>query len=181
MISEEVDTKYGTAVINPYGYLQLTTFQHNKSRLVHRRVWEDFYNKPVPKNCVIHHLNGDKLDNRIQNLQCCLKTNHIKFHSKNKSFNHSDEFKKIRSDRYTGKGNPMYGKKRSREEMSGIISYKLKSSKLSFFDEYYGLVYLMHRKHKGLTQKQIISEMGLSSGSYISQKLNRLNMKWGDL
>ena len=47
---------------------------------MHRLVWEDWYGKPVPNGCEIHHLNGDKLDNRIQNLQCVTKKNHRKYH-----------------------------------------------------------------------------------------------------
>ena len=180
-MSTKIQTKYGTATLDKKGYFQLTTNQGKYSRNLHRRVWEDFYGKPVPKNCVIHHKNGNKTDNRIQNLQCCLRTDHIKFHSKNKTFRHTDEFKKIRSEMYSGKGNPMYGKKRSREEMSGLISHMIKSSKLSFYDNYCGLVYLMHRKNAGLTQREIINEIGFSSCSYISQKLKRINMSWRDL
>lgn len=174
-------TKYGNAVINKGGYLYLSKSQKGKSRLIHIRVWEEFYDKKLPDGYVIHHLNGDKLDNRIQNLQCCSRPNHSKFHGKYKSFNHTNEFKKKRSEKYSGKGNPMYGKKRNREEMSGLITHKLKSSKLSFYDNFYGLIYLMHRKNSGLTQYDIIKEMGFSSRGYISQKLKRINMKWSDL
>ena len=125
--------------------------------------------------------NNFKTDNRIQNLQCCTRSNHIKFHAKWKTFNHTEEFKKKRSERYSGKNNPMYGKKRSRDEMKGLISHMIKSSKLSYYDSYCGLVYLMHRKHAGLTQREIIAEMGMSSSSYVSQKLKRLNLSWSVL
>ena len=176
-----IKTKYGTATLDKQGYYQLTTNQGKHSRRLHRRIWEDHYNKPIPNGYVIHHMNGDRLDNRIQNLQCCKREDHIKFHSKGRTFQHTEEFKKIRSEKYSGKGNPMYGKKRSREEMKGLISHMLKSSKLSFYDNFYGLVYLMHRKNAGLTQREIINEMGCSSSSYIAQKLKRVNMSWRDL
>ena len=180
-LTTTIKTEYGNATINPYGYLQLTSSQKGESRLIHRRVWENFYKKKIPQNCVIHHLNGDKLDNRIQNLQCCTRTNHLKFHSKQLTFNHSDEFKRIRSKKYSGEGNPMFNRKRSRDEMKGLIWASIKSSKLSFYDDYCGLVYLMHRKHKGLTQMEIIEEIGYKSSSAISQKLKNLNLSWRDL
>ena len=180
-MSTTIQTKYGPAKIDNTGYLHLTTNQGKYSRTLHRRIWEDFYGKPVPKDYVIHHINGDKLDNRIQNLQCCTKVNHSKFHSKQRSFKHTEEWKKRASKFRSGKNNPNYGKKRTREEMKGIISYKIKTSKLSQYDKYWGLVYLMHRKNAGLTQREIISEMGLSSCSYISAKLKRLGISWSDL
>lgn len=180
-MSTKIQTKYGTATLDKNGYLHLTKKTPFKSRLVHVRVWEEHYNKPVPDKCVIHHMNGNKTDNRIQNLQCCTRSNHIKFHAKGKTFNHTEEFKKKRSERYSGKNNPMYGKKRSREEMSGLIMSNIKSSKLSFFDNYCGIVYLMHRKNAGLTQREIIDEIGASSCGYISQKLKRLNLTWRGL
>ena len=55
---------------------------------MHRLVWEDWYDKKIPKGYDIHHLNGDKLDNRIQNLQCVERSAHIRFHSKNISDEH---------------------------------------------------------------------------------------------
>ena len=176
-----IQTPYGTATLNTNGYLQLRKKEQDKSRLVHVRIWETHYNKPVPKNCVIHHMNGNKTDNRIQNLQCCTRSNHIKFHAKQTTFKHTEEWKKKASESRKGENNPMYGKKRSRDEMKGLISHMIKSSKLSYYDPYCGLVYLIHRKNAGLSQREIIKEMGMSSCSYISQKLKRLNLSWGGL
>lgn len=133
-----IKTKYGTATLSKNGYFELTTSQGGKSRLLHKRIWEDFYNKKVPDSYVIHHMNGDKTDNRIQNLQCCSRSNHIKFHAKNNTFTHTTQWKENASKFRKGKNNPMYGKKRSREEMQGLIQHMINSSKLSHMDEYWG-------------------------------------------
>lgn len=93
----------------------------------------------------------------------------------------SEEHKKNMSKAKKGENNPMFGRKRSREELSGLIIANITSSRLSYFDDFWGLVYLMHRKNKGLTQREIISEIGYKSSGAISQKLKNLNMSWEDL
>ena len=72
-----MNTEYGKFHINKQGYYVKNIYLHNL-------VWINFYGKPVPKGYSIHHINGDKTDNRIQNLQCVNSKLHTKFHSKGK-------------------------------------------------------------------------------------------------
>ena len=46
----------------------------------HRRVWEDEHG-PIPRGYVIHHVNGDKLDNRLANLSCMHRADHARHHA----------------------------------------------------------------------------------------------------
>ena len=46
----------------------------------HIIVWEQETGVSVPNNCCIHHINGDKTDNRIQNLCMMQHTAHTVFH-----------------------------------------------------------------------------------------------------
>jgi len=41
----------------------------NKTVYFHRYIWEQAYGA-IPKGMVIDHINGNTLDNRIENLQC---------------------------------------------------------------------------------------------------------------
>lgn len=49
-------------------------------KLEHVKVWED-HNGPLPAGYVVHHINGDKQDNRIDNLQAMRRSEHTRMHS----------------------------------------------------------------------------------------------------
>ena len=44
-----------------------TTTVKGKTQYVHRKVWEEVHG-PIPSGMQIHHINSDKHDNRIENL-----------------------------------------------------------------------------------------------------------------
>lgn len=47
---------------------------------LHRYVWEQAYG-PVPEGYVVHHVNHDKLDNRLENLQLMTHAEHSRHHN----------------------------------------------------------------------------------------------------
>jgi hypothetical protein len=51
----------------------------------HRRVWEDAHG-PIPKGYIIHHINEDGFDNRLDNLACITKAEHARIHKTLGSF-----------------------------------------------------------------------------------------------
>jgi hypothetical protein len=59
------------------GYYSLTT---NERKLMHRYVWENERGK-IPIGFDIHHINGKKDDNRIENLECLSKSEHTRLYS----------------------------------------------------------------------------------------------------
>lgn len=46
----------------------------------HQYIWE-LHNGIIPENCVIHHIDGNKLNNNISNLQCISRSEHNKIHN----------------------------------------------------------------------------------------------------
>ena len=67
------------------GYIQVLMPSHPRADttgyvMQHIVVFEEHTGVSVPNNCAIHHLNGNKSDNRIENLCLMDKTAHTVFH-----------------------------------------------------------------------------------------------------
>lgn len=75
----------GRPSTNPYGK---KVYSEISDRVVNPmvKVWEDFMETPVPEGCCIHHVNGDKLDNRIENLVCMTEQDHICWHANHRTY-----------------------------------------------------------------------------------------------
>ena len=76
-------TKFGNASINTTTghYIISSHKEGNRSKNLHRLIFEDFYG-PIPKNCVVHHKDGNKLNNCIMNLELMTWSDHAKHHFK---------------------------------------------------------------------------------------------------
>lgn len=57
----------------------------------HQYVWEKNYGK-IPNDWVIHHINHNKLDNRIENLQIMPSKEHAKLHDRLRKRNKKGQF-----------------------------------------------------------------------------------------
>ena len=53
----------------------LYTSHKGKSILKHRKVWIDKYGA-IPSDCIIHHIDGNKFNNKIENLECLTRAIH---------------------------------------------------------------------------------------------------------
>ena len=93
MVNKVLKTKYGTIKIYNHGYYQIISRKEgNRSKLLHRLIFEDFYGFKIPDGYVVHHKDGNKFNNCILNLQLLSKKEHVSLHHKDK--NVSEESKR---------------------------------------------------------------------------------------
>lgn len=82
-----IKTKFGTAYVNSSGYLVISSWKEgNCNKFVHRLVFEDFYQTKLPENIVIHHIDGNKLNNEIWNLEPMTNAEHSAMHQRGVKF-----------------------------------------------------------------------------------------------
>jgi hypothetical protein len=66
-------------MITPKGYRRLYDAVSRRLRMEHDLVWERAHG-PIPVGFVVHHINHDKLDNRIENLELLDPLTHKRHH-----------------------------------------------------------------------------------------------------
>jgi hypothetical protein len=73
----------GGAYISQDGYLQrLVSSNPKKYYPSHRLLMENHLGRPLTNDEVVHHINGNKLDNRIENLAAMTNGEHVAIHNK---------------------------------------------------------------------------------------------------
>lgn len=81
----------GTIAVTTDGYKKIKISEPNVWKLYSRYIWEE-NNGPIPKGCKIIHVNGDRLDDRIENLDIIsssdmARINSTKLFGKNEDIN----------------------------------------------------------------------------------------------
>lgn len=72
------------------GYIYVKTQEKNRTRSwrkQHRLVMEQHIGRPLKHTEIIHHINHNKLDNRIENLQIMTASEHMRYHAAYRSKN----------------------------------------------------------------------------------------------
>lgn len=110
--------------MHPQEYYQ----QHGKPR-VHVQVWTEA-NGPVPKGMVIDHINGDKHDNRLENLRACTVAQNI-------------ANSKMRSNNTSGVKGIMWDEERGRWKAFITLNLKQKSKRFTSLLDAVSWIYRM--------------------------------------
>jgi len=89
--------------VNNFGYVMLRMPDHPNAQkgyvLEHRYLMEQTLGRPLERGEVVHHLNGDKADNRPENLSLESEHSHGSLHGRPKGIPHSEEHKRQQSER----------------------------------------------------------------------------------
>jgi len=86
-------TKFGNAKICNSGYYRISSKKEgNHGKMLHRLIFEDHHNIEIPEDSIIHHKDGNKLNNDIDNLILMSRGEHSTLH--HIGMKHSDETKK---------------------------------------------------------------------------------------
>ena len=92
--NKPIKTKFGVARINDTGYYVITSVKEgNKNKLLHRLVFEDFYQIKLPSHIIIHHNDGNQLNNEIWNLIPLTRAEHNVIHMTGRPFLESSKLK----------------------------------------------------------------------------------------
>ena len=136
MSKKVLHTKFGIAKIDRTYFRISTNEKGNYNKYLHRLIFEDFYGMEIPDGYVVHHKDGNKLNNCILNLQLLREFDHRSLHHEGTT--HSAEAKKkmskAKKGKYRGPNNHMY-KDYARvvklDNRNGVQRYVIKKDKKS--------------------------------------------------
>lgn len=109
MVKTDIKTEFGKVMIHGGYYTISSRKEGNHGKKLHRLIYEKYFG-PIPEGFVIHHRDGNKLNNNLDNLVMLHSIEHNRLHmlgEKNhmygRHFNLSEEHKNRISESHKGK------------------------------------------------------------------------------
>ena len=134
-----MECKYGKYYLANNGYYTLSSKEYYQ-KLLHRVIQEEHYGE-IPKGYVVHHKDGDKLNNDIENLEPMSLKEHGHMHHKGKKLSreHRDNISKAHKGMVLSeehRNNISKAKKGSYHNISYNIEMSKKTNKVGYFRVY---------------------------------------------
>lgn len=170
IVPRTIHTKYGKVIIGSGGYYQITSTKEGKhNKLLHRMIYEDSFEE-IPENCLIHHIDADKTNNNVKNLQCMSKKFHNWYHNyKNPprlGAKHSLESRIKMSENHVG----MFGKKQTLEARKKIAEANRGENSPNVKITEKNVIQIRQLKKQGISRKKvynsIVKPLGLSFAGF---------------
>lgn len=99
-MSSMIKTKFGNAYLTPKGYYKVN------NKFLHRLVFEDFYqinlDEEFDEPMVVHHIDEDKTNNEIWNLDIMPRSDHMILHKKGKPKSENHKINRSKSTNTSG-------------------------------------------------------------------------------
>ena len=93
-MTTRIQTKFGTASLNKSGHYVIRSGKEgNHNKMLHRLIFEDFYQITLPRGLVVHHEDGNKTNNEIWNLIPMTKEEHISYHNRLREYSEKSKEK----------------------------------------------------------------------------------------
>ncbi len=114
-MSTTIQTKYGNASIDAQGYYVIHSNEKgNRGKKLHRLIFEDYHNVTLLPGVDIHHNDGNRINNKIENLTAIPHNKHASIHT----CVHTEESKRKISESRKGEKHPNYGKHHSKKTLN---------------------------------------------------------------
>ena len=159
-------TKFGIAKLN-CGYFRIfSSKEGNLNKPLHRLIYEDFWGVKLPSEIIVHHKDGNKLNNCILNLEAMYRSDHSKLHMKN-------------NEHMLGKSHTEETKKKQSISKQGIPRQELFKKQLSLQKNNTGYFRVSKRKRnndQGFSWRYRVHELG-KEVVFESKNLNTLKSK----